>query len=124
MIRAFITGPARPAFTSALSLSMMEADVSFAAPMPAKAGVSNPGTVSATAGTSGKQSSRVGELTPSARRLPVGMYSIDGSLSNATNTWPPEEVGERRRRAAIGDVHHICARHHLAELGTYVGNRS
>ena len=56
---------------------------------PAKATVSNPGMVSATAGTSGKASSRAGELTPSARRLPVLMYSMDdGRLSNMTCTCP------------------------------------
>jgi hypothetical protein len=75
---------------------MMEAEVSFGAAMPAKAAVSNPGTVSATADTSGNKSSRVGELTPSARRPAVLMYWIEDGRLDHDMHMAPEQVGQGR----------------------------
>ena len=40
-----------------------------------------------------------------------------------TCTCPPMQIGERRRRAAIGHVHHVDAGHHLEQLAGHMDAR-
>ena len=56
-------------------------------------------------------------VTASARSLPALMYSIEaGMRSNMHLHLPAEQIGQRRRRAAIGHVDHVDAGHHLEQL--------
>ncbi len=86
-MRFLISGSARIALISRLSLSMIETGVFRGAPMPAHALVSKPGTNSATVGMPGSASKRVVAVTANGRKLPARMCSIEeGTLSNMTWT--------------------------------------
>ena len=65
---------------------------------------------------SGSASERVAVVTASARSLPALMYSIEMDMAEHDLHLPADQVGKRRRRAAIGHVHHVDAGHHLEQL--------
>ena len=70
---------------------------------------------------SGNASERVAVVTASARSLPALMYSIeDGHGGEHHLHLPAEQIGERRRRAAIGHVDHVDAGHHLEQLAGHM----
>ena len=61
-------------------------------------------------------------VTASARSLPALMYSSDeAGMPNIDLHLPAEQIGQRRRTAAIGHVHHVDAGHHLEQLAGDVG---
>ena len=73
---------------------------------------------------SGSASERVAVVTASARSLPALMCSMDdGMLSNMTCTCPPIRSVSAGAAAAIGDVEHIDAGHHLEQLAGHMGWR-
>ena len=70
---------------------------------------------------SGSASERVAVVTASARSLPALICSSDDSMgSNANVQLAAHEIGQHRRRAAIGHVHDVDAGHHLEQLASHV----
>ena len=61
-------------------------------------------------------------VTASARSLPALMYSIDADSAGEHDLHlSAEQIGKRRRRAAIGHVNHVDAGHHLEQLAGHMG---
>src|SRR5215471_8808356 len=88
-MRVLITGSARTALISWLSVSMISAGVFFGVPIPAHALVSKPGTKSPSVGTPGSPCQRVVAVTAKGRSLPALICSMEeGMLSNMTCTCP------------------------------------
>ena len=70
---------------------------------------------------SGSASERVAVVTASARSLPALTCSIGRRHGVEHHLHlPGEQVGERRRRAAIRHVDHVDAGHHLEQLAGHM----
>ncbi|CFN62426.1 Uncharacterised protein [Bordetella pertussis] len=80
----------RPLLAAALSVCTIAAGVFFGAYSATHEADANPGTASATVGSSGTSAERCGPVTARARRLPaLTCGSDEGMLSNISWTWPP-----------------------------------
>ena len=109
--RALICGSASAAVMLLPSLSMIGAGVPLGAPVPFHAAASKPGSVSLNLGTSGSTAVRVATVTAKGKTLPDLMKpsAVETVMMNDLNL-SAQEIGECRRRAAIGHVNDVDAR--------------
>ena len=76
-------------------------------------------------GTSSTPGTRSFDSMASARILPARTWVIT-PIGASISIWmlPDSEIGQRRRRALVGDVHHVDAGHLLHQLAGEMGRRA
>ncbi len=98
---------------------MIAGGVPAGARMPCQAIASKPGyPLSAMVGRSGATGERSLLVTASAVSVPARTCaSAETGSANTTCTCPADQVGDRKRRPAIGDMRHLDARLAIEQLG-------